>query len=346
MLHKATPQQGMNAMEQDPWIGVHSLTEFIFCPRAGLIQYEQKGLEEDNNDTQRRFDYLADWDETEIERDLKIHIRKLWFFIIVLIAVPCLLIPIINWNFGGFNLFSIFGTGILVIFWTRHLFKVISRILELIRRRNAARQALPSEPPGEFERYEVNWWSLKKVGYETIRYRESLRDPRWKLAGKPWRVLRKDSKRIPVFRLKAGERLFRQHYARMAAYCHLIEKSEGALSPYGIILYADSYNGIAIANAPRSRKTFHEGLRNSRHIVKQADAGRNPPMPANENRCKSCPIGKPFVYRSGKTETMRYGKALSVNGIEGIDNRVYHSPCGDRFWWVPPHEKAYDKGLI
>jgi hypothetical protein len=27
----------------DPWIGVHVLTEFIFCPRAGVVAYEQRG---------------------------------------------------------------------------------------------------------------------------------------------------------------------------------------------------------------------------------------------------------------------------------------------------------------
>ena len=33
-------EKRLDAKPNDPWLGVHVLTEFIFCPRAGLIAFE------------------------------------------------------------------------------------------------------------------------------------------------------------------------------------------------------------------------------------------------------------------------------------------------------------------
>jgi hypothetical protein len=305
----------MRATEHDPWIGVHTLTEFIFCPRAGLIQHEREDLENDEEPDTPRLSYLADWNEIEIERNLKQLINRLWFWMGIFIIVGLVFL-----FFHGPWVFTAV-IGELIVF--KFLISNLINVIKLTKRLNKARCAPPNEPPDELKTdYEVNWWSLLKVGYESIRYKESLRDPAWRLAGKPWRVLRKGDKRIPVFRMRSGEqRVYPQHRARMAAYCHLIEQSEGAKSPYGVIIYPKSYDGIAIANAPSARKIFHDGLRNARSLIIESN-NCDPPRPY-QKLCLNCPCGKPF-----------------------FDGTEYSSDCGNRFKWVPPHSKSIEKGLL
>jgi hypothetical protein len=51
------------------------------------------------------------------------------------------------------------------------------------------------------------------------------------------------------------------------------------------------------------------------------------------------------VYRPGETESKKFGQKLTPRVVTAKDNRGYHSPCGDRFDWIPPHAKAGEKGL-
>jgi hypothetical protein len=329
----------MKASANDPWIGVHTLTEFIFCPRAGLIQYESQDIENDGEVEIPQLNYLADWNEVEIERNLKQLIPKMWLLIVIFITL-ILVIPFFHGLLGFIPIIGILIAG-------KFLVSNLLDVVKLNNRLNKARNAQPAEPPDVFETdYPINWWSLLKSSYESIRYKESLRDTEWRLAGKPWRVLRKGSKRIPIFRMRSGEpRIYPQHRARMAAYCHLLERSEGAESPYGIVIYpGESYDGLAIANQPGTRKIFHNQLKKARSVILNASHNIDPP-PGDSHKCKNCPCGRPFVYRPGQTENISYGNPLPVYGRDGVDERMYHSACGDRFRWVPPHAKAFEKEL-
>src|SRR6267142_923284 len=82
--------------------------------------------------------------------------------------------------------------------------------------------------------------------------------------------------------------LFKQHYARMAAYCHLLEKCEHAYSPYGIILFGNSHEGITIPCQPGTKKTFHDSLLSARTTIANFRQVL-PPYPRNPQICVLCP---------------------------------------------------------
>jgi hypothetical protein len=175
-------------------------------------------------------------------------------------------------------------------------------------------QAMSTVPdPGHREGQELNWWGMLSAGYEIIRLPEQLRDPDWRLAGKPWRVLRHGDLRIPVFKRRArsrenAENLGKQHYVRMTAYCHLLEKCENAASPYGIILFGDSYHGVTVPNTAGRRRVMEDSLLEARRVLIKRDG------PVNEQKCVRCPFNSP------RDATM--------------------PDCGDRFDWSPPARRA------
>ncbi|PSN15941.1 hypothetical protein C7293_04840 [filamentous cyanobacterium CCT1] len=332
------------------------MTEFIFCPRAGLITFETKQEDDDNDDRElqgqqkAQLTYRPYYSLRPIEESLEKALNDLRrlpklaggtalvSFLLLLLTgalqawLLALVIPALILIFGTFNAYP--------------------RISYFGKLRDMARKALPREPdPQSVDNTAINWWSLLAAGFDSVPYRDTLKDHSWRVAGKPWRVLRKGSLRIPVWR-RRGEaenqaKIRGQHYARMAAYCRLIEKAEGGSSPYGIILFGNSYDGIAIANNQGSRSAFHKGLREARQVIKGKQRWeRDPSPPSTGTICSSCPLGKPFTYRPGESDNRPGRLNTSPHLAFGDDGRAYHSECGDRFQWIPPHQKAFAKRLI
>lgn len=310
------------AERTDPWVSVSLLGESLFCARAGRFQYEQSQEdtgEEDDIAPPRRGWYRPPFGVDEIEREL----AKLGPRIVrrAAISVGGLAATAVGW--GAPPLVPL-ALGIMtfaaVISLAGASFAWLALSLLLAR----ARSADTAEPSLQLsEPQEVSWWSLLRSGFELHRSEDPLSDNAWQLAGKPWRVLHRGSLRVPVFRKRNEDnRLYPQHHARLAAYAHLIERTEGATVPYGLILLGSSYRGLAVPIHPGSKKQFHDGLIRARAIIK---AGQDQPSPPNTGRCRSCPWGKP----------------ISDNG-----GRSYASPCGTRYRWVPPHQKAVRKGLV
>ncbi|MGD8450899.1 MAG: hypothetical protein PVJ57_03695 [Phycisphaerae bacterium] len=362
----------LDARSDDPWIGVHVLTEFVFCPRAGLMAYEEQDEDQgvEAEDRGPRLDYIPRWEMHSIERALNLLTEQVKselaalknrlaaLRVVGIIAVlSALIIGVITWSvlyamipLGGLLLTAM----ILVVRLWGSIETHRGQIEELGAIRDLAQKAEPREPnPEQRENQAVNWWSLWRAGFESIVYKEPLRFEPWRLAGRPWRVLRRGSLRIPVFRKRTSvggdqRRLYRQHYARMAAYCHLLEKCEGAESPYGIVLFGDgSYEGIAVAmDSPGSWTPLRNGLTMARQMVcGWQERKAAPAYPNHQGMCRHCKLGKPFVHRPGETEHRQRGRIIKPHTISGVDSRKYHSKCGDRFRWIPPHEKAYEKGL-
>jgi len=350
----------IRAEPNDPWVGVHMLTEFIFCPRAGLLLYDQRT--EDEGDEQEgeeeakpRLDYtpLLYYELHALERELRLLTERLasnWKWV----GIPLVLF--------GLTIVGVIGSGhvfayLLAIFFGLFFLRRVGRlaalywrISRLTRQYTAATNATAKEPdPRNFENQPIEWWQLIKAGFESTPLKERLRSTHMHVAGRPWRVLRRGSVWIPVFRKRDDKRreLRGQHYARMAAYCKLLEESMGCESPYGIVLFRDVYAGIAVAHRSRgSESALCRGLEGAREVIRAADRGQDPAKPRQGNPCSGCYHGKPFVHRPGETEHARNGKPLPVFAQRGDDSRPYHSACGDRFHWTPPHTKARAKGLI
>ena len=100
----------------------------------------------------------------------------------------------------------------------------------------------------------VLWVAVRKSGFDSLEYEDPHEDPVWRVVGGPWRVLQDGPRLIPVFRKRRGKpELNRQQVARMAAYCHLMEVAEQALSPYAVVLFDDGYEGSDAAPAASNR---------------------------------------------------------------------------------------------
>ncbi len=338
--HRGGNVNRMIARPNDPYVAVYVLSEFIFCPRAAIVALE-KDEEQDEPVRQPRLDYVP---RLFVEYHIIQAIKSASLYLLIALGVGLGLIAAIYFCWGLLPCYGVIGMVIASFVALSLALAMWTRLQSLLPQWWAAKSAAPKEPnPSSTDRQAVNWWEMRKSGYEAVQYRDKLSDEQWRLVGRPWRVLRKGGYRIPVFRMRGGGTKLRpQHYVRMAAYCRLLEVSEGAQSPYGIVLFPDSYSGETVPNAPWSRSMFHSALVNLRNLIA---SNRTPPAP-EFRRCKQCPLGRPIVYRPGETETMHRGVPLPVFGRTGVDDHTYHSACGDKFRWIPPHDRASEKQLF
>jgi hypothetical protein len=140
--------------------------------------------------------------------------------------------------------------------------------------------------------------------------------------------------------------VYPQHIARLAAYCHVVEVAEGGSAPYGVILFGDGYDGVTIPNTTENQQTFRQELVKARQLVEAVQKqGLMPDLPARTTVCHDCWLGWPRKHRRGITDTQLGGRELPAHRTKGEDQVIYHSICGDRFRWVPPHDLAVFKGL-
>jgi hypothetical protein len=73
--------------------------------------------------------------------------------------------------------------------------------------------------------------------------------------------------------------------------------------------------------------------------------GLIPDLPTRARICHDCQLGRPRVYKKGITDKHLDGQKYPAHRTRGEDRTVYHSICGDRFGWVPPHDRAIAKEL-
>jgi hypothetical protein len=256
----------MAAEESTPWIGVHVLTECIFCPRAGLIAFEQKQIDSGQDiDGAPRLDYLPDFGIEEIEAALQKTWSQIWA--LATWASPVALMAWIAMRVVGWWMWLIFLPW--AVWFVRKLLLLFRDVVKLSASLRAAQAAATKEPDPDATRSEpVNWWSLLKSGFTPVEYEDPHEDMSWHLAGKPWRVLHKGSQRIPVFRKRSGKaEVYLQHIVRLTAYCHVVEKAEGNSAPYGVILFRDGYDGVTIPNSAENRELLCRELAEARRLL-------------------------------------------------------------------------------
>jgi hypothetical protein len=245
------------------------------------------------------------------------------------------------------NFAWLFPASLLIL--VRAEYRILRRIAEINElRRNALSVTGKAPDPDSDEVQPVNWWEMYHAGFRAKKL-EKLWDENWKLSGRPWFFLYHGSLLIPVFRQhRPTEHLYPQHFVRMAAYCHLVETCVGKKTPYGIIIFGRTYDGVAIPNSPASRKAFHDELVKARRVVTAAhrdDELPDAPAPDRSNLCFECPIGRPTVWDGGDSDCQVRGVPVPVCPAKGVGRRLYHSRCGDRFGWLPPHIRAKEKEL-
>jgi hypothetical protein len=334
------------ALPEDPALGVHALTEFIFCPRAGIIAWENGAPDTGGADeTPPRLDYLPRFDIRLMEDELNTRLNRFWLFSALSLAgVATLAVGTFNGIIAGIVAGTV-GTIAAAFFSIRELAAVIS-LIGLIREAKQSKPLEPSSPLIEVE--DINWWELLAAGFISKRYDDDdlLRDDELKLMGKPWRILARGNCRIPVFlQRRPTERLYPQHFARIAAYCHLVEYATGFESPYGIVLHAGKYSGFAVPNSLHATAELQRGLDEARTaILALRREHRIPPAPAAA-LCKNCPLAQPQIYRRGLRQLF-FGSGLRRNPFPmSGGKKKFCSDCGDRFRWIPPHAENERPGI-
>lgn len=324
--------------QPQPTIGVHVLSEFVYCSRAGLLVYGQDEDDRGDEEPIQRLDYLPMYELDEIDEQLLAHLWGIWLLIFLAAGIVAATLALSKFVHAAFFVGGIVALAILA--WAA--VREAKQIFELQRRREACYPASPAEPNPDSDQQEtVDWWALKAVHFESTRCRESLYDPALNLRGRPWRILRRDDLAIPVFVRNKPGLLKESQRVRVAAYCHLISTCEGRQTPYGIVLDRGTFRGVAVKCRVPQLRAVERWLDKARRVIRDNEMHdiRDPGPPPDFTPCSRCPHGRLRKHVPGVTETRYHGQAVPVYGIRRGEKQVIcHSPCGDSYCWVAPHE--------
>jgi hypothetical protein len=342
---------GVDGREDD--VNVHVLSEGVFCPRAAILALETG---EDTGDEEPmlgpRLDAFVDYDEERFVEELRVTWRQFWCWLTWVAPAAFL-------AFGMWRLVSLFAgvaSSLPLLYIVGWLWDILVKIVTLVRERTIFEAAPRQEPDLTSQQIRlVNWWSLRKAGFDCHKPPNSMRDPGQRLTGRPWRVLTKGTTQgIPVIRKHRGKHDWGpQHLVRAAAYCHLIETCMPEDAPFALLMFAGSYECVLFPSTAAARLQFEKALEDTRELLQELKGGKYYPVEPTDDRCSGCHWGKPRLYIPGESETILNGQpiaARTTNVIVGQGEkkrtREFHSHCGDRFGgWVPPHEEALAKGM-
>ena len=343
-------EREMSAREDElrsalPRVEVHVLSEFVFCPRAAILAAESgRDTGDEEKPSGGKLDSFVDYDEHRFVEAL----NNAWGRVRLwgTLMAPALLLVLAAWRLHSPLAAGVASLPLIVL--AAKMWDTLQAIVQLVREYAAYQAATPVEidlTSTEIRR--VNWWSLRKAGFDCLKPCDSYQDHAEQLSGKPWRVLIKDTVvRIPVVRKHRGKADWgKQHVVRLAAYCRLIESCESADSPFGLLMFAGSYNCVLIPNTQETRERLQKALADVRRLLNAYRRGEaiGPPT---DNRCRGCHFGRPRRFFEGKSETELGGKKLPPKTTRPPHTTqkdlLYHCDCGDRFKWVPPHERAIE----
>lgn len=317
---------------------MHTLSEFVFCPRAGVIAYQNQAMDEVDVPPPRfNLDYLPDYSVALIEEALRHQLRALWRIGLQLLAVFAMTVMIFFW---GWLIGLAASAGLLIAVGWR-LADRLDKVLVLAARRRLAMQALSREPVQQSEQMQrVNWWELLRAGYESEVDELVLEDDSLAIAGRPWRILKKGSLRIPVVKASTPEGRDlpvpkAQHCTRIAAYCRLIEKNVGAKSPFGIVIFGSTYEGWTVPNTEKMQSELESVVGMAKEQLLKVEEHGFADEPQSTSICAGCPHGEPVLADSQQIGGPKLrGVTSQTNG------KLYHSTCGEMFGWTPPHRAA------
>lgn len=327
-------------------LSVHALTEFVFCPRAGVLAVETIwNVEPPEEHSFLRFS--LPYTLVELECSLQRNLNMLW----ILLGVGILTATSAIYGLAtGSNVVTL-GAGLvfaLLAVLARYVFSAVRALTQL--RAHAAARTGRTPRLDATESQPVDWWEMLADGWMSDRNEAAYRDRYCGLAGMPWRNLAKGDVAIPVFKLVHSDpqdpQLFPQHIVRMAGYCHLIKTCERRQSPCGVLLFGNSYRGLTIPNTPTASEMLDTALDKAHEVLATEAKDGSCPLPASLENCRGCPWGKPRRYRQDETDRNRLDELVPTYGKVASNKKLYHSSCGDRFQWIPPHEEAVRLGIV
>ncbi len=322
----------MKATPSEPWLSVHAVAEYTFCPRAGLLAYENKRADPD--DAPPAFDTLPRFEIQAIEVELARHYQRLlrWLWSVLVIAASSPIAVYLR------QYWYLVLAGVALVYLTHQSLSVLMVLQELLRRRKTLLEGRCEEPDPYSEIMQpTNWFGLLNRGFESRDVKEALRDHDWNLEGKPWRILHKGSLSIPVFRTRSPQEAPREsQIVKIMAYCRLSSVVFGSECPYGIILTSEDYSGFVVPNCERFRTDFHNSLVALRHLAEAAEQRSESNVAYDSRKCSRCPLGKPRSVSLGQ-RVVRFGAPIPPFP----SSHDMHSDCGDRFQWDPPYLRTF-----
>ncbi len=352
MESKSTPWSPLG--DSPMMLGVHTLSEAVFCPRAGVLAHgspSDDGMAEPESGP--KLNWPGDLDEHRISEELQVAWGELLYRVSKLLTavVATFILRRFLGSLWASPLGFLIATPFLLVTayflsesWEgmRRLFR-IWRLLAVVRGTEPLQVNL--SPDRETP---VNWWALRKAGFDCSRPGRKLVNHGEALAGNPWRILTKaeSALRIPVVVKKHDSgTLGDQHRVRIAAYCHLIETTEGGRAPFGIVLFANSYQGRIVPNNNAARLKMHHAVEETRELLQLQGKTNVTAAKPKESCCFGCPHGKPRSF-SEDSLTIIGGIRYEPLLVSGWDGRKRHSTCADVFRETPPHADAIRLGMV
>ena len=145
-------------------VNVHVLSEHVFCPRAAILALESG---EDEGDEEAmlgpRLDLFVDYDEHRFVEELHSAWSEVRFWLTLM--APAALLMVIVWRLAS----PVWGAAVSlpVFYMVVKLWGLAMWIIELVREQATLRAAgaAPIDlSPQEICR--INWWSLRKAGFD------------------------------------------------------------------------------------------------------------------------------------------------------------------------------------
>ena len=108
---------------------------------------------------------------------------------------------------------------------------------------------------------------------------------RYKIAGKPDYIVKKDNHFIPV-EVKTGtyNTPLKNHVLQLAAYCQLVEETYKSFVPFGVLVYNKSKQ-YKIPFDPKLRFELEQSINKMKYILQTNSISRNH---NDQNRCRNC----------------------------------------------------------
>jgi|GEM_PF-5814726 len=318
-----------------PIVHVRSLGEFEYCPRAGIIAFDNQTGNAIDHESIRipNLGYSPILDLVELNAEIAkkwSRVGKSGFMAIALaifayamgrtIGYPDAIPP---W------LIALFPASV-----AYYAAKDLSKLYELwfTARRAGPMQLLHESPRVAVE---VDWWELVKA-YQVGPFGHAYTDSREGISGKAHRLLSSHRHRIPVILSHSRSEnsgVRPTHKIKLAAYAKLISSSEErAICDWGIVIFANTRKGYAVPIDSVDIERAFRKLRSFHRVIEDSSEGKIPSKP-HESACQSCHNNVRRIHKKGVTES-KVGNRTILPFIDREDDT--HCDCGDRFQWRPP----------